>query len=63
MRLAILADIHGNIPALETALPRFVEFAYRQAAEAGYADSPFVPDDIWEKSNELFKIKLAKGIQ
>ncbi len=44
-------------------LPRFVEFAYRQAAEAGYADSPFVPDDIWEKSNELFKIKLAKGIQ
>ena len=42
-------------------LPLFVEFAYRQAAEAGCSDSPFVPDEIWEKSSELFKIELAKG--
>lgn len=42
-------------------LPRFVEFAYQQAAEAGYPDSPFVPDEIWDKANELFKIELAKG--
>ena len=42
-------------------LPRFVEYAYRQAAEAGYADSPFVPDDIWDKASDLFKINLAEG--
>ena len=42
-------------------LPRFVEFAYQQAAEAGYPDSPFVPDEIWDKAHELFKIELVKG--
>jgi putative phosphoesterase len=42
-------------------LPRFVEYAYRKAAEAGFPDSPFVPDEIWEKASELFKIDLAKG--
>jgi putative phosphoesterase len=42
-------------------LPRFVEFAYKQAAEAGYSDSPFVPDEIWDEASELFKIELAKG--
>jgi putative phosphoesterase len=42
-------------------LPQFVEFAYKQAAEAGYSDSPFVPDEIWEKAHELFKIELTKG--
>jgi|JFJP01.1.fsa_nt_gi putative phosphoesterase len=42
-------------------LPRFVEFAYRQAAETGYSDSPFVPDEIWDKASDLFKIELAKG--
>jgi putative phosphoesterase len=42
-------------------LPRFVEFAYEKAAEAGFSDSPFVPDKIWDKAHELFKIELAKG--
>jgi putative phosphoesterase len=42
-------------------LPRFVEFAYRQAAEAGYSDSPFVPDEIWDRARELFKIEPARG--
>jgi hypothetical protein len=42
-------------------LPRFVEFAYDQAAQAGYPDSPFVPDEIWEEAHELFKIELSKG--
>jgi putative phosphoesterase len=42
-------------------LPHFVEYAYRQAAEAGYSDSPFVPDDIWDKASDLFEIELAKG--
>ncbi len=42
-------------------LPRFVEYAYRKAAEAGYPDSPFVPDEIWDEARELFKIELAEG--
>jgi putative phosphoesterase len=52
-----LHDLEAGI----NTLPRFVEFAYRQAAEAGYSDSPFVPDEIWDKANDLFKIELAKG--
>lgn len=39
----------------------FVNYAYKQAAEAGYADAPFVPDEIWDKANEQFEIDLAKG--
>ncbi len=39
----------------------FVDYAYRKTAEAGYPDSPFVPDDIWDEANELFEIELAKG--
>jgi hypothetical protein len=39
----------------------FVDYAYRLAAEAGYPDSPFVPDEIWDKANESFEIGLAKG--
>lgn len=39
----------------------FVDYAYRQAAEAGYPHSPFVPDDIWDKASELFETELAKG--
>jgi putative phosphoesterase len=42
-------------------LPRFVEFAYNQAEEAGYPDLPFVPDEIWDRAYELFKIELTKG--
>jgi putative phosphoesterase len=39
----------------------FVDYAYRKAAEAGYSDSPFVPDDIWDEADESFEIELAKG--
>lgn len=42
-------------------LPHFVEYAYRLAAEAGYPDSPFVPNDIWDKASEQFEIEHAKG--
>jgi putative phosphoesterase len=52
-----LHDLENGI----NTLPRFVEFAYQQAAEAGYPDLPFVPDEIWDKAHELFKIELAKG--
>jgi predicted phosphodiesterase len=40
-------------------LPRFVDFAYEQAAQAGHADLPYVPDEIWEAAYELFKSKMA----
>lgn len=42
-------------------LPRFVEFAYEKAVEAGYSDSPFVPDEIWEQAAKIFKQKREKG--
>jgi len=42
-------------------IQHFVDYAYKQAAEAGYPDSPFVPDDIWDKASDLFEIELAKG--
>jgi len=42
-------------------VPLFVEFAFEQAAQAGHADLPYVPDKIWDASYELFKIKLSKG--
>jgi hypothetical protein len=76
MRLAVLADVHGNLPALEAAfseieqdavfhgvntLPHFVDFAYEQAAQAGHADLSYVPDEIWDAAYELFKIELLKG--
>lgn len=38
-------------------IQRFVDYAYRQAAEAGHSDSPFVPDDIWDKASETFEIE------
>ena len=40
-------------------LPRFVDFAYEQSAQAGHADLPYVPDEIWDASYELFKSKMA----
>lgn len=42
-------------------LPRFVEYAYQMAAETGYADSPFVPDEIWDRVASSFEQKLEKG--
>lgn len=52
-----LHDLEAGI----NTLPRFVEYAYRQAAAEGYSDSPFVPDDIWDKASDLFKSDLANG--
>ena len=40
-------------------LPRFVDFAYEQSAQAGHADLPYVPDEIWDAAYELFKRKMA----
>ena len=42
-------------------LPHFVEYAYQKAAEAGYADSPFIPNEIWERAAKSFEQKLEKG--
>ena len=39
-------------------LPRFVEYAYRLSAEAGYADLPYVPDDIWETATKTFSYRI-----
>jgi putative phosphoesterase len=35
-------------------VPRLVEYAYQKAAQAGYADSPFVPDEIWDEAARSF---------
>lgn len=43
-----------DIESGQNTLPRFVEYAYRQAAKAGYQDSPFVPDDIWDRAAASF---------
>ena len=45
-----LNDIETGI----NTLPMFVDYAYRQAAEAGFSDSPFVPDDIWDEAANSF---------
>ncbi len=42
-------------------IQRFVDYAYEQAAKAGYANLPFVPDDVWDKASNQFEIELAKG--
>ena len=50
---------------LETGInnrPRFVEYAYRKAAEAGYPDSPFVPDEIWERAFKFFEQDFGKKL-
>jgi len=35
-------------------LPKFVDYAYGQAAKAGFLDSPFVPDDMWDEAAKSF---------
>jgi putative phosphoesterase len=52
-----LHDIENGTDTIQ----RFVEYAHKQAVEAGYSDSPFVPDDIWDRASDLFEIELAKG--
>jgi hypothetical protein len=43
-----------DIESGRNTLPRFVEYAYRRAAEEGFSDSPFVPDDIWDEAAKSF---------
>jgi hypothetical protein len=38
-----------------------LDFAYRKATEAGYAGSPFVPDELWGQVEVLFEDKLQAG--
>ncbi len=52
-----------DIESGKNTLPRFVEYAYQQAAEAGYPDSPFVPDDIWEDAARSFNESYKRGLQ
>jgi putative phosphoesterase len=42
-------------------LPLFVDYAYEQAAKAGYSDSPFVPDDIWDEAAKSFDEVYERG--
>jgi putative phosphoesterase len=42
-------------------LPVFVDYAYEQAAKAGYPDSPFVPDDIWNEAAKSFDEFYERG--
>lgn len=43
-----------DIESGRNTMPRFVEYAYKRAADAGYPDSPFVPDDIWDEAVRSF---------
>lgn len=43
MRLAVLSDIHGNLPALE----------------AGFEEPEFMPDEIWEQAAVKFGIGVS----
>jgi putative phosphoesterase len=36
-------------------LPPMLDYAYQKAAEAGYGDSPFVPDEIWYAATKEFE--------
>lgn len=36
-------------------LPPMIEYAYKKATEAGYGDSPFVPDEIWYEATKEFE--------
>jgi hypothetical protein len=36
-------------------LPPMLVYAYQQAKEAGYGDSPFVPDEIWNEAAQAFE--------
>ena len=53
-----LHDIEAGI----NTLPVFVDYAYMQAAKAGYSDSPFVPDDIWDEAARSFDEFYERGI-
>jgi hypothetical protein len=43
-------------------LPPLMRYAYQKAAEAGYGDSPFVPDPIWDETCRLYEETHYKGV-
>lgn len=45
----------------QNSLPVFVDYAYAQAAKAGYTDSPFVPDEIWNEAARTFDEYYERG--
>ena len=49
-----LYDIENGI----NTLPRFVEYAYQLSAEAGNADLPYVPDELWETASKTFSYRI-----
>jgi putative phosphoesterase len=51
-----------DIESGRNTLPRFVEYAFRRAEEAGYSDSPFVPDDIWDEAARSFDEFYERGM-
>jgi putative phosphoesterase len=42
-------------------LPRFVEFAFEIARQAGQSNISYVPDQIWDKADRLFAAQIAGG--
>ncbi len=48
MRLAIPADVHGNLPAPEAVLADF------QSEDVGFADCDVIPDAAWREAAETF---------
>jgi putative phosphoesterase len=40
-------------------LPRFIDYAFQMALDAGFVQTPFVPDQIWERAHELFAAEIA----
>ena len=42
-------------------LPRFIDYAFQMAHEAGYPQTPYVPDHIWEQADALFAAEIANG--
>jgi len=50
-----------DIETGENTLPRLVKYAYQKAAEAGFSDSPFVPNEIWERAAISFDEERAQG--
>jgi putative phosphoesterase len=51
-----------DIETGENTLPLFVDYAYEQAVKAGYPNSPFVPDDVWNESAKSFDEFYERGV-
>ena len=65
MQIAVLADIHGNLPALEIETGKnigldFVNYAYSKTQETGILECDVVPDDIWELADKSYPWDKAR---